>query len=162
MTKSNILSEMIEIKNPIHKILIWIVPLAVLALLALVFIPQLRGPEQASTPTYWPTQGWRNSTPEGQGINSSILAEALLTMQKQKINIHSLMIIRNGAVVLDAYFYPYDGKTVHDQASVTKSVMTTLIAIAADQGKLQLDQQMMSYFPGAPSPTVMPSKNASR
>jgi CubicO group peptidase (beta-lactamase class C family) len=139
---------MMEIKSQLRKILIWIVPVVILALLAFVFIPQLRGPEQASTPTYWPTQGWRNSTPEGQGINSSKLAEALLTMREKNINIHSLMIIRNGAVVVDAYFYPYDGKTAHDVASVTKSVTTTLIAIAADQGKLQLDQPMVSYFPG--------------
>jgi hypothetical protein len=26
--------------------------------------------------------------------------------------------------------------------------MTTLIAIAADQGKLELDQPMLSFFPG--------------
>jgi CubicO group peptidase (beta-lactamase class C family) len=58
-----------------------------------------------------------------------------------------LLIIRNGSVVLDAYFYPYDGKTVHELASVTKSLMTTLIAIASDQNKLQLDQQMLSFFP---------------
>ena len=32
-------------------------------------------------------------------------------------------------------------------ASVTKSVMTTLIGIAADQGKIQLDQPMVSFFP---------------
>ncbi len=140
---------MTEIKSTLRKILIWIVPVTVLALLALVLIPpHLRGPEQVSTPAYWPTQGWRSSIPEEQGIDSAKLAEALLTMREQKINIHSLMIIRNGEVVADAYFYPYDGKTVHDQASVTKSVMTTLIAIAADQGKMQLDQPMVSYFPG--------------
>jgi len=51
-------------------------------------------------------------------------------------------------VVVDAYFYPYDGQTVHDVASVTKSVMTTLIGIAADQGKLELDQPLVSFFPG--------------
>ncbi len=139
---------MTEIKRPLGKILIWIVPVAILVLLALVLIPQLLGPEQVSIPTYWPTQGWRGSTPEEQGIDSAKLAEALLTMREKKINIHSLLVIRNGAVVVDAYFYPYDGKTVHDQASVTKSVMTTLIAIAANQGKLQLDQPMVSYFPG--------------
>ncbi|HEU4746461.1 MAG TPA: serine hydrolase, partial [Anaerolineales bacterium] len=32
-------------------------------------------------------------------------------------------------------------------ASVTKSVMTTLIAIAADQGKLDLDKPILSFFP---------------
>jgi CubicO group peptidase (beta-lactamase class C family) len=71
----------------------------------------------------------------------------LLAMRAQGINIHSLTIIRNDDVILDAYFYPYDGKTVHELASVTKSVMTTLIAIAADQGKLRLDQPMVSFFP---------------
>jgi len=121
--------------------------LAVLALLALVLIPRLRGPEHVATPAYWPTQGWRSSTPEEQGIDSAKLAEALLAMREQNINIHSLMLIRNGMVVTDATFYPYDGKTVHDVASVTKSIMTTLIAIAADQGKLQLDQPMVSFFP---------------
>jgi CubicO group peptidase (beta-lactamase class C family) len=136
-----------EMKSLLHKILIWIVPVAVLALLALVLILQIRIPEQVSTPIYWPTHGWRTSTPEEHGFDSAKLAEALLTMREQSINIHSLLVIRNGAVVVDAYFYPYDGTTVHDQASVTKSVMTTLIAIADDQGKLQLDQPMVSYFP---------------
>ena len=32
-------------------------------------------------------------------------------------------------------------------ASVTKSIMTTLIGIAAGQGKIQLNQPMLSYFP---------------
>ena len=47
---------------------------------------------------------------------------------------------------MDAYFYPYDGSIYHDVASVTKSVMTTLIGIAADQGKLKLDDPMLSFF----------------
>jgi len=50
-------------------------------------------------------------------------------------------------VVLDAYFDPYDGSFPHKLASVTKSVMTTLIGIAVDQGKIQLDQPMLSFFP---------------
>jgi CubicO group peptidase (beta-lactamase class C family) len=33
-------------------------------------------------------------------------------------------------------------------ASVTKSVMTTLIGIAAGQGKLDLEQPILSFFPG--------------
>ena len=90
---------------------------------------------------------WRSTTPEAQGINSAKLAEMLLTMRQQHINIHSLLVIRNGEMVADAYFYPYDGQTVHDVASVTKSVMTTLVGIAADQGKLGLDDPVVSFFP---------------
>lgn len=130
-----------------RRILIWLVPAAVVVLSAIVLIPRLRGRERLPVPSYWPTQGWRSSTPEEQGVDSAKLADALLTMRERNINIHSLMIIRNGLVGVDAYFYPYDGKTVHELASVTKSIMTTLIAIAADQGKLKLDQPMLSFFP---------------
>ncbi len=94
----------------------------------------------------WPTAGWRTSTPEDQGLDSARLAEALLTIQQSGMHIHSLLLVRNGALVLDASFYPYDGSTPHELASVTKSVMTTLIGIAADRGSLKLDQPMVSFF----------------
>jgi CubicO group peptidase (beta-lactamase class C family) len=97
--------------------------------------------------SYWPTNGWKSATPESQGFNSVKLAEGLNEIKQKVTNIHSLMIIRNDSVILDAYFYPYDGSTYHEVASVTKSVMTTLIGIAVDQGKLNLDQPILSFFP---------------
>ncbi len=90
---------------------------------------------------------WLTSTPEEQGFDSAKAAEGLLKIKENGTLIHSLMVIRNDVVILDAYFYPYDGSTYHDLASVTKSVMTTLIGIAADQGKLDLDDPMLSFFP---------------
>jgi CubicO group peptidase (beta-lactamase class C family) len=61
-------------------------------------------------------------------------------------------------VVTDATFYPYDGQTVHNVASVTKSLMTTLIGIAADQGKLDLDDTMVSFFPDRSIANLDPRK----
>jgi CubicO group peptidase (beta-lactamase class C family) len=119
----------------------------VAVLVAFVLIPWLRTAARPAAPAYWPTAGWRSSTPEAQGIDSEKLAQALLAMREKNVYIHSLLLIRNGYVVTDATFYPYDGQTVHDLASVTKSVMTTLIGIAIDQGKLDLDDQMLSFFP---------------
>lgn len=107
----------------------------------------LRTPVQVPEPDYWPTNGWRTSTPEEQGFDSSKLAKGIQSLQDNQAEIDSLLIIRNGYVVLDAHFDPYDGKFPHDLASVTKSVMTTLIAIAADQGKLDLNQPMITFFP---------------
>ncbi len=91
-----------------------------------------------SQTSHFPTLEWLGSTPEEQGVDSGKLAEGLLSIKQKNLNIHSLLLVRNGSVILDAYFYPYDGQTVHEFASVTKSVMTTLIAIATDQGKLEL------------------------
>jgi CubicO group peptidase (beta-lactamase class C family) len=126
--------------------LLWLVPLTIVALLVLLLIPRLRTPAPIAAPTYWPTQGWQTSTPEEQGFDSAKLAAGLQAMRDKNINIHSLLVVRNGKILLDATFYPYDGSTVHDVASVTKSVMTTLVAIAADQGKLSLDAPMLSFF----------------
>jgi CubicO group peptidase (beta-lactamase class C family) len=118
-----------------------------LAAAAWIFTPGLRPPVHVPEPDYWPTTGWRSSTPEALGYNSQKLAQALQSIQKRGVNIDSLLIIHNGQVALDAHFAPYDGSHPHNLASVTKSVMTTLIGIAADQGKLDLDKPMLSYFP---------------
>jgi CubicO group peptidase (beta-lactamase class C family) len=119
---------------------------AMVAALAVACFPPSPEPEQAAT-TYWPTKEWRTSTPEAEGLDSAKLAEGLQAMEDRDIAIDSLLVARDGKVVLDAYFEPYDGTFPHELASVTKSVMTTLIGIAVDQGKLQLDQPALSFFP---------------
>jgi CubicO group peptidase (beta-lactamase class C family) len=123
--------------------------LCILFVLAALTVPgcSAKAPVFPPPPSYWPTDGWQFNTPEAQGFDSARVAEALQAIRDQNINIHSLMVIRNDEVILDAYFYPYDGESVHGLASVTKSVMTTLLGIAADQGKLKLDDRMVSFFP---------------
>jgi CubicO group peptidase (beta-lactamase class C family) len=86
-------------------------------------------------------------TPEDAGFDSVRLADVLLDIQANVPNVHSVMVLRDGAVALDATFYPYDGTNPHELASVTKSVMTTLIGIAIDQERLTLDQPLVSFFP---------------
>jgi CubicO group peptidase (beta-lactamase class C family) len=98
-------------------------------------------------PDYWPTQGWLTSTPEEQGLDSAKLAEGLLQIQQKNIPIHSLIIVRNGKMLLNATFYPYNGQSPHSVGSVTKSLTTLLIGIAIDQGKLGLDDELVSFYP---------------
>jgi CubicO group peptidase (beta-lactamase class C family) len=119
----------------------------ILIVLAILLIPRLLKPDLVPTLTYWPTKGWRTSTSEEQGFDSGKLAEELQALKEDNININSLLIIRNGYVILDAYFYPYESTIPHKLASVTKSFTTTLIGIAVDQGRMQLDKPMVSFFP---------------
>jgi CubicO group peptidase (beta-lactamase class C family) len=94
-----------------------------------------------------PASDWPTAVPEEYGIDSAKLADALLTMQQEIPDLNSVILIRDGKVLVDAPYYPYDGDTPHDMASVTKSVTTTLIGIAIDQGKLALDDPVLSFFP---------------
>jgi CubicO group peptidase (beta-lactamase class C family) len=96
---------------------------------------------------YWPTRGWRFSTPEAQGMDSEALAQAFDYIRHHNIPIHSLLIARNGYVVLDAYFYPFPEGQVHDGASTTKSITTTVVGIAIGEHKLKdVHEPVLSLF----------------
>lgn len=86
--------------------------------------------------TVWPTKGWHTSAPEAQGVDSNWLAYAIQTIQWKHLPVHSLLIERHGSIVLDAYFRPFGDNQLHDVASVTKSVVSTLVGIA--QAKQQI------------------------
>jgi len=114
------------------------------------------------SPPYWPTEGWRTSTPEEQGVGSNQLTAMLDFLQEQDaFNIHSLLIIRNGYVVTDAYFYPFARGSVHDLASVTKSFTATLIGIAIDKGYIESVQQpVLELFPERTAANLDANKEA--
>jgi CubicO group peptidase (beta-lactamase class C family) len=101
----------------------------------------------ATSPTPATATEWPLSTPEQHGVDSGLLADALVAIRDQIPYVHSVTIVQDGRLVLDAYFYPYDGSSPHDVASVTKSITTTLVGIASDQGLLSLDDPVLSFFP---------------
>jgi CubicO group peptidase (beta-lactamase class C family) len=84
----------------------------------------------AAAPDYWPTEGWRSSTPEAQGIDSRALAAFVRSVRARRLAVHGVLVIRGGSVVLDASFFPYERGGLHDVASVTKSITSTLVGIA--------------------------------
>ena len=142
----------------IYSLLIILTLLVPLALAGVNCRKVISEPIVIPEPSYWPTNGWESASPESQGFDSEKLLGKLNAIKQKGMDIQSLMIIRNGSVILDAYFYPYDGSTYHDVASVTKSVMTTLIGIAADQSKLSLDDPILSFFPDRTFSNMDPAK----
>ena len=112
-----------------------------------------------AAPEYWPTQGWRFSTPEAQGVDSARLAQAVDLIREQGLAVDSLLILRHGYVVLDAYFYPYTADRLHDVASVTKSITSTLAGMAIEEGVIGgLDAPLVDFFPEAISESHDPRK----
>lgn len=91
----------------------------------------------ASKPDYWPTQAWRTSTPEEQGMDSEQLVKMIDYIRSNDLNVHSITIVRHGYIVLDAYFWPFTPLTKHDIASCTKSFTSTLFGIAIDKGYIK-------------------------
>jgi CubicO group peptidase (beta-lactamase class C family) len=108
----------------------------------------------ATSPTipeadYWPAQDWRTSTPEAQGMDSMQMVKLFEHIQEKKIDLHSLLIIRNGYIVAEANYAPFQANSPHDIASIQKSVVSALVGIAIDKGYLQgVQQKMVDLFPG--------------
>jgi CubicO group peptidase (beta-lactamase class C family) len=102
----------------------------------------------AASTDYTPTDGWQRSSPEAQGIQSQQLADMIEVIKKNGYNIDSVLIIRNGYLVLDAYFYPFSKGQRHLIHSCTKSIMSALIGIAIEKGHIEsVHQPIQDFFP---------------
>jgi CubicO group peptidase (beta-lactamase class C family) len=104
--------------------------------------------EQPKKREYWPTSGWRSSTPEMQGMDSAKLLIADEFIQNRLPDAFSLLVVKNGYLVFEKYYSwgnPEKFAVVH---SVTKSVTSALIGIALDKGYLKsVDQKLIEFFP---------------
>jgi CubicO group peptidase (beta-lactamase class C family) len=104
--------------------------------------------EQPKKREYWPTSGWRSSTPEMQGMDSARLLIADEFIQNRLPDAFSLLVVKNGYLVFEKYYSwgsPEKYAVVH---SVTKSVTSALIGIAMDKGYLNsVDQKLIEFFP---------------
>jgi CubicO group peptidase (beta-lactamase class C family) len=93
----------------------------------------------------WPTKAWPVSTPEEQGMDSASLARLIEAVSGYKQD--SLMIIRHGNIVAEAYYAPYVAGISHDLRSVTKSIVSTLTAIELQHGLLDsVDHPILDLF----------------
>jgi CubicO group peptidase (beta-lactamase class C family) len=87
-------------------------------------------------------------------INNTGLDKKLLTEMTNKIidgtfsNVHSVLIIKNGKLVFEEYFYEYSKDKLHELRSATKSIVSALTGIAIDKGLIKnKNETVLSFFP---------------
>jgi CubicO group peptidase (beta-lactamase class C family) len=87
------------------------------------------------------------STPEAQGISSAAIL-GFVEEAEQKLNaLHSLMIVRRGQVVAEGWWRPYAADEPHMMFSLSKSFTSTAVGLAVAEGKLTVDDPVLSFFP---------------
>lgn len=109
--------------------------------------PTIRG---AQAPVdYYPGDQWRTSAPDEQGLDRKILKKLLKRIRRGDIGgIDSLLIVRNGFLVTEAYFNGWGPNDLHTLQSDTKSITSLLVGIARDQGYISdIDQRVIGFFP---------------
>ncbi len=81
-------------------------------------------------------------------MRSEMLAAMMDHIQSQSLHIDSVLIVRNGYMVLDAYFWPFAKGEKHIIHSCTKSVVSALIGIAIEKGYIEnVNQPIKDLLP---------------
>jgi CubicO group peptidase (beta-lactamase class C family) len=97
------------------------------------------------------------STPEAQGIPSAAIQAFLEAAEQRECGLHSLMLLRHGAVVAEGWWAPYSPDTPHMLFSLSKSFTATAVGLAVAEGRLSVDDPVLSFF-SAEAPRV-PGEN---
>jgi CubicO group peptidase (beta-lactamase class C family) len=119
---------------------------AMLSLCALVASAYLRPAQAQDTDnSVWPTKEWLTSTPEEQGMDSAALAK--LVAYGESHSFDSLLVVRHGRIVTEAYYAPYSGGIPHEIFSSTKAITGTLLGMVYKDGLLdRLDHPVLDFF----------------
>lgn len=86
-------------------------------------------------------------TPEEAGISSKHILECLDAEKRNGTELHSFMFLRHGKVFAEGYYKPYNKNSRHSMFSFTKTLTSTAIGFARQEGYLSLDEKLVDIFP---------------
>jgi CubicO group peptidase (beta-lactamase class C family) len=86
------------------------------------------------------------SAPEAQGISSAAISRFLQAVKSSGQEFHSLMILRHGHVVAEAWWAPYSSEHRQQLYSLSKSFTGTAVGLAVSEGLLKVDDPIIKFF----------------
>ncbi len=89
----------------------------------------------------------KRSSPEAQGIASAAVLAFVEAADRDIDSLHSLMLLRHGKVVAEGWWAPYAAELPHMLFSLSKSFTSSAIGLAVEEGRLTVDDQVLSFFP---------------
>lgn len=87
------------------------------------------------------------SSPEAQGLSSTALRELVRVLDAEVDEMHSLMVLRHGHVVAEGWWAPYAAGHNHVLYSLSKSFTATAVGLAIAEGRLDLFDPVLPFFP---------------
>ena len=89
----------------------------------------------------------KTAQPSEVNIKDEDIEACVKSFKDESVDIHSLLILKDGKLVHEEYFDDYKKDTNYEVASVSKSVTSIATGIAIDEGLLNLDDKVVSFFP---------------
>ncbi|BBB31770.1 beta-lactamase [Thermotomaculum hydrothermale] len=96
--------------------------------------------------SYFPTQSFRECTPEEVGMDSKKLVKVYNYAANPNIKTEGLIILRHNYIVFETYLNGFTPDTLHESYSIAKSISSCLTGIAIDKGYLTDENVFVKDF----------------
>lgn len=84
--------------------------------------------------------------PQEVGIEPENIINFIKELDEKSINMHSFLLLKDDTIVSEAYYAPYNRDTLHRMFSITKSFTSIAIGLLESEGKINLDDRIVTYF----------------
>lgn len=91
--------------------------------------------------------GLRRAPASVQGVDTDAISHFLDDIERAGLELHNLMLWRDGAVVAEGFHWPYGPARPRMTHSMTKSVTACAIGLLIDSGQLALKDRIAAFFP---------------
>ncbi|AEI48969.1 serine hydrolase domain-containing protein [Runella slithyformis] len=86
-------------------------------------------------------------SPESQGVDSVGIRQFLKATKESGLEWHSFMLVRHGNVVAEGWWKPFEAANKHTLYSLSKSFTGSAIGFLVTEGKITINDQVISFFP---------------
>lgn len=87
------------------------------------------------------------TTPEQAGIKSENIEKYLEILKSERMATHSIIMAKGDSIFFEKYWKPFDKDFLHRMYSVSKSIVAIAIGFLEQDGKINLDDKIIKYFP---------------
>lgn len=89
----------------------------------------------------------RRITPEEAGLSSRAVRDYVKILEQNRLATHDIILAKGDAIFFEKYYPPFDEHFYHRLYSVSKSFVSLAIGFLAQDGKIDLDDPIVKYFP---------------
>lgn len=89
----------------------------------------------------------KRRSPESLGVDPAAVSAFVDAVEAKVGGLHSFMLLRKGQVAAEAWWTPYAPEHPHVLYSLSKSFCSTAVGFAVAEGKLKVDDSVISFFP---------------
>ncbi|MEO6000306.1 MAG: serine hydrolase [Chitinophagaceae bacterium] len=86
------------------------------------------------------------ASPESKGVSSKGITNFIQAANASGIDWHSFMLVRHGHVVAEGWWKPFEPTFKHTLYSLSKSFTSSAIGLLVKEGKLKVDEPVISFF----------------